>query len=48
MLRGVMNRLKEMGIENAYINSFDWRVNVYRKAGFETEDTISCWYKKIR
>ena len=48
MLHGVMNRLKEMGIENAYINSFDWRVNVYRSAGFETEDTISCWHKKIK
>ncbi len=47
MLHGVINRLKEMGIENAYINSFDWRVNVYRNAGFETEDTISCWHKKI-
>lgn len=47
MLYGVINRLKDMGIENAYINSFDWRVNVYRSAGFKTEDTISCWHKKI-
>ena len=47
MLYGVANRLKEMGIENMYINSFDWRVNVYRSAGFKTEDTISCWHKKI-
>ncbi len=47
MLHGVMNRLKEIGIENAYINSFDWRVNVYRNAGFKTIDTISCWHKII-
>ena len=47
MIYGVMNRLKEMGIKNAYINSFDWRVNVYRSAGFQTEDTISCWHKKL-
>ena len=47
MLHGVINRLKEMGIEAVYINSFDWRVNVYRSAGFKTIDTISCWHKKI-
>lgn len=48
MIYGVMNKLKETGIENAYINSFDWRVNVYRSAGFKTEDTIGCWHKKIK
>ena len=48
MLYGVINRLKEMGIENAYINSYDWRVNVYRSAGFKTEDTIGCWHKRIK
>ena len=47
MLYGVINRLKEMGIKDAYINSFDWRVNVYRSAGFKTEDTIGFWYKRI-
>ena len=47
MIHGAINRLKEMGIENAYINSYDWRVNVYRSAGFETEDTIGCWHKRI-
>lgn len=47
MLHGAINRLKEMGIENAYINSYDWRVKVYNSAGFKTEDTIGCWYKKI-
>ena len=47
MLYGVINRLKEMGIKNAYINSFDWRVNVYRSAGFKTEDTIGFWHKRI-
>ena len=47
MLHGVINRLKKMGIENAYINSYDWRVKVYNSAGFETEDTIGFWHKKI-
>lgn len=47
MLYGVINRLKEMKIENAYINSYDWRVKVYNSAGFETEDSIGFWYKKI-
>jgi len=48
MLYGVINRLKEIGIENAYINSYDWRKKVYNSAGFETEDSIGFWYKKIR
>lgn len=48
MLYGVIIRLKEIGIENAYINSYDWRVKVYNSAGFETEDTIGFWHKKIR
>ena len=47
MLHGVINRLKTMGIENAYINSYDWRVKVYNSAGFETEDTIGFWHKRI-
>ena len=47
MLHGAINRLKEMGIENAYINSYDWRRKVYNKAGFVTEDSIGCWHKKI-
>ena len=48
MLYGVINRLKEMGIESAYINSYDWRKKVYNSAGFETEDSIGFWHKKIR
>ena len=47
MLHGVIIRLKEMKIENAYINSYDWRVKVYNSAGFKTEDTIGFWYKRI-
>lgn len=47
MLYGVIIRLKEMGIENAYINSYDWRRKVYNSAGFETEDSIGFWHKKI-
>ena len=47
MLWGVMIRLKEMGIENAYINSYDWRRKVYTHCGFTTEDSISYWRKKI-
>ena len=47
MIRGGINRLKEMGIKYAFINSFDWRVKVYNSVGFKTIDTISCWHKKI-
>jgi hypothetical protein len=47
MLHGAINRLKEMGIKSAYINSYDWRVKVYNSAGFKTEDSIGCWHKKI-
>lgn len=47
MLHGVINRLKEINIENAYINSYDWRKKVYNSAGFVTEDSIGFWYKKI-
>ncbi len=38
MLHGVIIKLKEMKIENTYINSYDWRRKVYNSAGFETED----------
>lgn len=48
MLYGVMIHLKEIGIENAYINSYDWRRKVYNRIGFETEDSISFWHKKIK
>lgn len=48
MLHGAINRLKQMGIKNAYVNSYDWRVKVYNHAGFKTEDTVGCWRKKIR
>lgn len=47
MLYGVINRLKEMNIENAYINSYDWRRKVYNSAGFQTEDSISFWHKRM-
>lgn len=48
MLYGVINRLKEMNIENAYINSYDWRRRVYNSSGFETEDSIGFWRKKLK
>ena len=47
MIYGVIIRLKELGIKNAYINSYDWRRKVYNSAGFETEDSIGFWHKKI-
>ena len=47
MLHGAINRLKEMGIRDAYINSYDWRVKVYNAAGFKTIDSIGCWHKKL-
>lgn len=48
MLHGVIIRLKEMNIESCYINSYDWRKKVYNSAGFETEDSIGFWHKKIK
>lgn len=48
MLHGVIIRLKGMGIERVYINSYDWRRKVYNSAGFETVDSIGFWYKKIK
>lgn len=48
MLYGIINKLKEKGIKDAYINSYDWRVKVYNSAGFITEDSIGFWYKKIK
>lgn len=47
MLYGVINRLKEMNIENCYINSYDWRKKVYNSAGFRTIDRVGFWYKEI-
>ena len=48
MLHGVIIRLKGMGIERVYINSYDWRRKVYNSARFETIDSIGFWYKKIK
>jgi N-acetylglutamate synthase-like GNAT family acetyltransferase len=48
MMHGIINKCKEMGIERAYVNSYNWRKKVYNSAGFETEDSIGCWYKKIK
>lgn len=48
MLYAVINKLKEMNIESAYINSYDWRKKVYNSAGFETIDSIGFWYKNIK
>ena len=48
MMHGIINKCKEMGIERAYVNSYDWRKKVYNSAGFKTEDSIGFWYKKIQ
>jgi len=48
MMHGIINKCKEIGIERAYVNSYDWRKKVYNSAGFETEDSIGFWYKKIK
>ena len=47
MMYGIINKCKELGIEKAYVNSYDWRKKVYNASGFETEDSIGCWHKKI-
>lgn len=48
MMHGIINKCKEMGIERAYVNSYDWRKKVYNSSGFETEDSIGFWYKKLK
>jgi hypothetical protein len=48
MLHGIIRRCKEMGIEKAYVNSYDWRKKVYNSSGFATEETIGFWHKKIK
>ena len=48
MMHGIINKCKELGIERAYVNSYDWRKKVYNSSGFNTEDSIGFWYKKIR
>ncbi len=48
MMQGVFLKCKEMGIKRAYVNSYDWRKRVYNSAGFETEDSIGFWFKKIK
>ena len=47
MMHGIINKCKEMGIERAYVNSYDWRKKVYNSSGFETEDSIGFWFKEI-
>lgn len=47
MMHGIINKCKELGIEKAYVNSYDWRKKVYNSSGFETEDSIGFWHKKI-
>lgn len=48
LMRGVILRCKEKGIEKCYVNSFGWRRKFYNAAGFETEDSIGFWHKIIR
>lgn len=48
MMHGIINKCKEMGIERAYVNSYDWRKKVYNSAGFETENSIGFWHKKLK
>lgn len=47
MMHGIINKCKEIEIERAYVNSYDWRKKVYNGAGFETVDSIGFWFKKI-
>ena len=47
MMYGVILKCKELGIEKSYVNSYDWRRKFYNSAGFETEDSIGCWHKKL-
>lgn len=48
MMHGIFLKCKDMGIERAYVNSYDWRKRVYNSAGFETEDSIGFWFKTIK
>lgn len=48
MMHGVMLKCKELNIEKCYVNSYDWRKKFYNMAGFNTEDTIGFYHKKIK
>lgn len=47
MMHGVMLKCKELGVEKCYVNSYDWRRKFYNASGFQTEDTIGFYHKKI-
>lgn len=47
MMHGIINKCKELGVEKAYVNSYDWRKKVYNASGFDTEETIGFWHKKL-
>ena len=47
MMHGVMLKCKELGVEKCYVNSFDWRRKFYNASGFNTEDTLICYVKRI-
>lgn len=48
MLHGIINRLKEAGIEKCYVNSYGaGRHNFYAVSGFITDNTSGYWHKEI-
>lgn len=47
MMHGVILKCKELGVEKCYVNSYDWRRKFYNASGFETEDVIGFYHKKI-
>ncbi len=47
MMRGVIHRCKEIGIEKCYVDSFGWRKEFYNAAGFVTEGSAVFWHKVI-
>ena len=47
MMHKIILKCKELGVEKCYVNSYDWRRKFYNAAGFETEDIIGFYHKKI-
>ncbi|MBR2672136.1 MAG: GNAT family N-acetyltransferase [Oscillospiraceae bacterium] len=47
LLRAAVLRCREAGIRKCYVDSFGWRREFYRKAGFKCEESFGFWYKVI-
>ncbi|MBR3437136.1 MAG: hypothetical protein IKG97_05215 [Lachnospiraceae bacterium] len=44
-MHGALRRLRQLGIEKCYVDSFGSRKDFYHSAGFHVENSICFWYK---